>query len=231
MSDNSHLQWSAVDEYFAALFIKPDAALTSALHSSAEAELPDINVAPNQGKLLQLLVSMCGAKRVLEVGTLGGYSAIWMARALPFGGQVVTLELDPRHAEVARMNFRNAGLDKITTLRQGAALDSLQQLIDEKAEPFDLVFIDADKANIPEYFQLSLKLTRAGSVIIVDNVVRKGEVINPHSIDPSVIGVRQFNDLVAAEPRVSATALQTVGAKGYDGLVIMQVVDPNLRAK
>ncbi|MDQ6611570.1 MAG: O-methyltransferase, partial [Gemmatimonadota bacterium] len=194
---------------------------------SAEAGLPEINVAPNQGKLLHLLVGMCNAARILEVGTLGGYSAIWMARALPVGGSLVTLELDSTHAAVARANFIEAGVDSLVTLREGAALDTMRQLINEGIAPFDLIFIDADKANIPDYFSMAVELAHVGTVIIVDNVVRKGEVINEQSTDPNVIGVRRFNERVAAEPRVSATALQTVGTKGYDGLVIMRVVGRN----
>ena len=226
MSDTNSQPWAAVDEYFSKLFIQPDQALSDALTSSTKAGLPEINVAPNQGKLLQLLVSMCNAKRVLEVGTLGGYSTIWMARALPPDGVLITLELDQKHADVARANFRNAGVDNVVTLRQGAARDTMQQLINENVAPFDLIFIDADKMNIPHYFAMSLALSRVGSIIIVDNVVRKGEVINEHTTDANVIGVRQFNELAAAERRVSATALQTVGVKGYDGLVIMQVTNP-----
>ena len=225
MSTNNQERWATVDEYFSKLFIQPDKALSQALTASTHAGLPEIAVAPNQGKLLQLLVRMSNAKRVLEIGTLGGYSTIWMARALPNDGVLITLELDQKHADVARANFKNAGVDKTVMLRQGAALDSMRQMIAEKAEPFDLIFIDADKANIPYYFTMSLTMSHIGTVIIVDNVVREGEVINEHSTDASVIGVRAFNKLVAAEPRVSATALQTVGVKGYDGFVIMQVVD------
>jgi predicted O-methyltransferase YrrM len=169
------------------------------------------------------------AKRILEIGTLGGYSTIWMARALPAGGKLVTLELDEKHAKVALANIANAGLRDVVELRQGAAVNSLRELINEDTAPFDFVFIDADKANIPRYFELALKLTQPGSVIIVDNVVREGAVADPASTDASVIGVRTFNDMVAAEPRVSATALQTVGVKGYDGIAIMLVVNPDAK--
>lgn len=225
MSDSEKL-WGDVDKYFADLFVAPDEGLSAALQSSAAAGLPDIAVAPNQGKLLNLLVQMNKARRILEVGTLGGYSTIWMARALPMNGKLVTLELDSKHATVAETNFNRAGLAGVIELRQGAALQSLEQLLHDGTDPFDLVFIDADKANIPGYFEYALKLTRVGSVIIVDNVVRKGAVIDAASADASVQGVRKFNEMVKREPRVSATALQTVGVKGYDGLAIMLVIDP-----
>ncbi|MEP6779842.1 MAG: O-methyltransferase [Gemmatimonadaceae bacterium] len=230
MSDNSK-QWTAVDEYFSNLFIQPDQALSQALKASTHAGLPEIAVAPNQGKLLQLLVRMSNAKRVLEIGTLGGYSTIWMARVLPGDGVVITLELDQKHADVARANFKNAGVDKTVMLRQGAAIESMRKMIAEQVEPFDLIFIDADKSNMPGYFTMSLAMSHVGTVIIVDNVVREGEVINESSTDASVMGVREFNKLASAEPRVSATALQTVGVKGYDGFVIMQVVNPAQNSK
>ncbi|MBC8090233.1 MAG: O-methyltransferase [Phycisphaerae bacterium] len=217
--------WTNVDEYFSSLFVGTDAALSLALSASTDAGLPEIAVAPNQGKLLHLLVRMSGAKRVLEIGTLGGYSTIWMARALPKNGQLVTLELDETHAKVAQANFERAGLEKVIELRRAAAVNSLQELLIEGVAPFDFVFIDADKANIPRYFEFALKLTRVGSVIIVDNVVRDGKVVDAASTDASIVGVRKFNEMVAMEPRVSATALQTVGTKGYDGLAIMLVVD------
>lgn len=226
MSDPNKL-WTDVDHYFSDLFVGNDVALSNALTSSANAGLPDIAVAPNQGKLLHLLVRMGRARRVLEIGTLGGYSTIWMARALPADGSLITLELDSKHATVARANFVTAGVANKIELREGAALQSLEQLVHDRVDPFDFVFIDADKANIPGYFELSLKLTRAGSVIVVDNVVRNGGVIDANTSDASVQGVRKFNDLVAAETRVSATALQTVGVKGYDGFAIMLVVDPH----
>ncbi|MEP6833155.1 MAG: O-methyltransferase [Gemmatimonas sp.] len=226
----SNKTWTDVDHYFSDLFVGADAVLGGTLAASALAGLPDIAVAPNQGKLLHLLARMIGARRVLEIGTLGGYSAIWMARALPHDGKVVTLELDAKHAAVALANFSSAGVASKIELRQGAAMASLDQLLDAKTEPFDLVFIDADKANIPGYFQRALHLTRVGGVILVDNVVRNGAVIDKDSVDASVLGVRQFNELAAAEPRVTATALQTVGVKGYDGLVIMLVVDPHIAA-
>jgi predicted O-methyltransferase YrrM len=216
-------QWSAVDRYVCDLFIPPDAALDEALKSSAAAGLPSINVSPAQGKLLHLLARMQGARNILEIGTLGGYSTIWLARALPKDGQVVTLEVDPKHAEIARGNFARAGLSANVELILGRAIDVLPRLASEKRQPFDLIFIDADKANIPEYFAWSLKLSRVGSVIIVDNVVREGAVIDAASTDASVQGVRRFNEALAAEKRVSATTIQTVGIKGYDGFALAVV--------
>jgi predicted O-methyltransferase YrrM len=180
-------------------------------------------VAPNQGKLLQLLARMQGARSILEIGTLGGYSTIWLARALPPGGRLITLEADPKHAEVARANIARAGLDEMVELRLGRALDTLPALHRENRGPFDLIFIDADKPGYPDYFPWALKLSRRGSLIVADNVVRKGAVADANSVDPMVQGVRRFTELVAAEPRVSATAIQTVGSKGYDGLAIVLV--------
>jgi predicted O-methyltransferase YrrM len=216
-------QWTAVDRYLTDRLVPSDPALDGALAASADAGLPAISVAPNQGKLLQLLARIQGARNILEVGTLGGYSTIWLARALPPGGRLVTLELIPKHAEVARDSIARAGLAEVVDLRLGRAVDSLAQLATESREPFDFVFIDADKASIPEYFAWALKLTRRGSVIVVDNVIRKGAVADASSEDPNVRGVRRFNELVAAEPRVSATAVQTVGSKGYDGFALLLV--------
>jgi predicted O-methyltransferase YrrM len=213
-------QWTAVDRYFTDLLVTPDPALDAALQASAAAGLPAINVAPNQGKFLHLLARISGARRILEIGTLGGYSTIWLARALPADGRLVTLELEPKHAEVARANFARAGLADRVELRLGPAQDLLPQLAAEKGGPFDLIFIDADKASTPDYFAWALKLSRRGSVIVVDNVVRNGAVIDADSNDPSVRGVRRFNQMLAAETRVSATAMQTVGSKGYDGFAI-----------
>ena len=215
--------WAKVDEYFSSLFVQHDDALDQALSASADAGLPSINVAPNQGKLLQLLVRVCGAQRVLEIGTLGGYSTIWMARGLPAPGTLTTLEVDARHASVARENFKRARIDGMVELREGAALDSLRALVNEKVAPFDFIFIDADKANIPHYFTWSLQLSRVGTIIVVDNVVREGEVANAASTDASVVGVRKFSEMAAVESRVSVTAVQTVGVKGYDGFAIMRV--------
>ncbi|MFE5907912.1 O-methyltransferase [Streptomyces wedmorensis] len=218
-------QWTEVDEYFTDTIAPADDALTAALADSTAAGLPEIAVAPNQGKLLQLLARMQGARNILEIGTLGGYSTIWLARALPADGRLVTLEYDPAHADVARANIARAGLDKIVEVRTGAALDSLPQLEAEGAGPFDLVFIDADKVNNPHYVTWALKLSRPGTVIIVDNVVRNGRIATPHPDDPAITGTRDMFDLVAREPRLDATAFQTVGTKGYDGLLLARVTD------
>ena len=216
-------QWTAVDRYITDLLVPADPVLEASLQASTDAGLPAINVAPNQGKLLHLLARIHGARTILEIGTLGGYSTIWLARALPAGGRVVTLEVDPKHAEVARANFVRAGLADLVELRLGRALDTLPGLAAEKRGPFDLIFIDADKVSIPEYFAWALQLSRPGTVIIVDNVVRKGAVVDASSSDPSVQGVRRFNQLLAAETRVSATSLQTVGSQGYDGFTLAVV--------
>jgi predicted O-methyltransferase YrrM len=220
---NSEQTWSAVDDYLGDLLGTDDAALKDALTASDEGGLPEIQVSATQGKLLHLLARMHGARRILELGTLGGYSTIWLARALPADGKLVTLEYEPKHAEVARRNFQRAGVDSLIDLRVGAALDTLPQLEKEGAGPFDLIFIDADKDNYPDYFRWALRLSRRGTMIIADNVIRKGAVIEPDHADPRVQGVRRFLDLVAAEPRVSATAIQTVGAKGYDGFAFALV--------
>jgi predicted O-methyltransferase YrrM len=223
----NHEQWTTVDRYITDLLVAPDPALEAALQTSTEAGLPPINVAPNQGKLLQLLAKMQGAQSILEIGTLGGYSTIWLARALPPGGRLVTLEAIPLHADVARKNITRAGLQKIVEIRLGPALDTLKQLVAEKRGPFDFIFIDADKESYPDYFAWSLKLSRRGTCIIADNVVRNGAVIDPTNEDPRVRGVRWFNELLAAEPRVTATTIQTVGSKGYDGFTIAIVTaDP-----
>lgn len=214
--------WTAVDHYFAAHLIPSDPALDAAAETSAEAGLPSIAIAPNQGKLLYLLARTVRAHSILEIGTLGGYSTIWLGRALPSDGRLITLEADPQHAEVARTNLNRAGLASIADVRVGRALDTLPSIRGEG--PFDLVFIDADKPNNPEYFRWALELSRPGSIIVVDNVVRRGAVTNVDSGDPSIRGVQQMTELIAAESRVEATALQTVGDKGYDGLVIAFVV-------
>lgn len=218
-------RWTDVDRYINDLLIPVDDGLQAALNASDAAGLPTIQVAPNQGKLLAILAAAIGAHRILEIGTLGGYSAIWLARALPPNGQLITLEADPRHAEIARANIARANLSDRVTVRLGRALDTLPQLDQEKAGPFDLIFIDADKVNTAAYFEWSLRLARRGSLIIVDNVVRGGAVIDANSDDPNVRGIRQFNDFLAREPRVSATIVQTVGSKGYDGLAIALVID------
>lgn len=215
--------WTAVDEYFTEVLVPSDSALDQALRDSEAAGLPPHQVAPNQGKLLQLLAQIQGAKRILEIGTLGGYSTIWLARAVPADGCVVTLEANPQHAEVAAQNIARAGLEKIVDIRVGKASKTLSELVEANIAPFDLIFIDADKPSNPEYLYWSLRLSRPGTVIIGDNVVREGEVANPTSSDPKVQGVRQFCELIAAEPRLSATAIQTVGSKGYDGFAIARV--------
>ncbi|MEH2451611.1 O-methyltransferase [Nostoc sp.] len=213
-------QWTAVDAYFTDLLVPPDPALDAALQTSAAAGLPPHNVSPNQGKLLLLLAQIQGAQTILEIGTLGGYSTIWLARALPSNVRLITLEANPKHAEVARVNIARAGLADIVDLRLGQALSTLPQIAAEGHSPFDLIFIDADKPNNPDYFTWALKLSRRGSLIIADNVVRNGAVVDQSSSDPSVQGVRHFNELLASEPRISATAIQTVGSKGYDGFAI-----------
>jgi predicted O-methyltransferase YrrM len=216
-------QWTAVDDYFVDLLIPADPALDAALQAIADAGMPAISVAPNQGRLLQILALSIGARAILEIGTLGGYSTIWLARALPAGGRLISLEANPRHAEVARANLARAGLGDVVEVRVGEALEALPQLASEGLGPFDLAFIDADKQSTTAYFEWALKLTRRGSLIIADNVVRDGAVIDAGSRDVSVQGVRRFNAALAAEPRVTATALQTLGIKGYDGLAIALV--------
>jgi predicted O-methyltransferase YrrM len=216
--------WTAVDHYITDLLVAPDPALDAALAASLAAGLPAINVAPNQGKLLQLLARIHGARSILEIGTLGGYSTIWLARALPAGGRLVTLEAEPTHAEVARANLARAGLGDVVELRVGRAQDTLPRLAAEGRGPFDFIFIDADKASLAEYFAWALRLTRRGGVIVVDNVVRGGAVVDPASADPAVQGVRRFNEVLARERRVSATELQTVGSKGHDGFALALVV-------
>jgi predicted O-methyltransferase YrrM len=217
-------QWADVDRYINATLVGEDEALAGAIRASAQAGLPPIHVSPAQGKLLHLIARLQGAREVLEIGTLGGYSTIWLARALPDGGRLVTLEAEPRHAEVARANLERAQVSSRVDLRVGRAQELLPALAAEGRPPFDLVFIDADKAGIPEYFAWALRLSRRGAAIIVDNVVRQGSVLDAASTDPSVQGVRRFNELLAAERRVSATTVQTVGIKGYDGFTLAVVV-------
>jgi predicted O-methyltransferase YrrM len=218
--------WTAVDSYITDLFVPPDGALNAALQASETAGLPAINVSPPQGKFLQLLARAIGARAILEMGTLGGYSTIWLARALPAGGRLITLEADPKHAEIARTNIARAGLSGVVELRLGRALDTLPQLAAEGRGPFDFIFIDADKPSYADYFAWALKLSRRGTIIIGDNVIRRGAVIDPSkSDDPRVPGVLRFNKAVAAEPRVSGTVIQTVGAKGYDGFTFAVVSD------
>jgi predicted O-methyltransferase YrrM len=212
--------WTAVDRYITDLLVSSDPALDAALRASADAGLPAIAVSPAQGKLLMMMAQMLGARRILEIGTLGGYSTIWLARGLAAGGRLITLEADRKHAEVARSNIARAGLADVVEVRLGRAIDTLPLL----EGPFDLIFIDADKVSYPEYFQWAIRLSRAGSVIIADNVVRKGAVIAADSSDANVQGVRRFHELLAAETRVSATAIQTVGSKGYDGFTVVRVL-------
>ena len=219
----SQERWTAVDQYIGDLLLPPDASLDAALQASVAAGLPQINVSPAQGKLLQLLAQLQGARTILEIGTLAGYSTIWLARALPSGGRLVTLEAEPKHAEVARANIARAGLAGVVDLRLGPALETLPRLAAEGQGPFDLIFIDADKQSTAEYFAWALRLARRGSLIVVDNVVRNGAVADPDSADPGVQGIRRFNEVLAAERRVSATAIQTVGSKGYDGFALALV--------
>jgi predicted O-methyltransferase YrrM len=215
--------WNDVDRYISDLFVPPDDALDAALRDSQAAGLPSINVAPNQGKFLHLLARAVGARTILEIGTLGGYSTIWLARALPPGGRLITLEAEPKHAEIARANIARAGLAGTVELRLGRAIDTLPQLVTEGRGPFDFIFIDADKPDYPDYLAWALKLSRRGSLIIADNIIRKGAVADASATDARVQGVRRFNELLAAEPRVTATAMQTVGIKGYDGFAIALV--------
>lgn len=212
--------WEQVDEYMTDLLCPNDHVLDDVLVANRNADLPEIDVTGTQGKLLQLLVQMKGAKRILEIGTLGAYSTIWMARGLPDDGKIVTLELEPRHAEVAKANIKRAGLEQTIEVRTGNALDSLEKMAQAGEEPFDFIFIDADKPSNPQYLKWALHFSRPGTVIFGDNVVRDGEVANRHSTDPRVKGVRTFFDMIAGDPRISATAIQTVGSKGYDGFMI-----------
>jgi predicted O-methyltransferase YrrM len=216
--------WCAVDGYIGNTLVKTDAALDAALEASAAAGLPSINVSASHGKLLQILARLVNARAILEIGTLGGYSTIWMARALQPGGRLVSLECDPKHAELARANIQRAGLERVVDIRLGVALETLPAIAAEKIGPFDLIFIDADKVSTPEYFKWAVKLARAGSLIVVDNVVRKGAITETHSKDSAVQGVRRLNKLIAREKRVRATTIQTVGSKGYDGLTVAVVL-------
>lgn len=218
--------WSAVDAYLEEKLVPVDPVLEETLRRSTAAGLPDIQVTASQGKLLYLLASSLGARRILEIGTLGGYSATWLARALPPDGRLVTLDVNPTHVEVARANLARAGLAARVDFRLGPALETLPKLLAEQQGPFDLVFIDADKPSTRAYFDWALKLSRPGSLIVVDNVVRRGELANAASADPNVVGMRRLLDALAAEPRVSATGIQTVGAKGYDGFVLARVLEP-----
>ncbi len=215
--------WSAVDDYIVSNLLPPDPALEQALQSNAAAGLPSIDVAPNQGKLLHLLARIQRAERFLEIGTLGGYSTIWLARALPASGRLITLEVEPRHAKVAAANVARAGLSSLVDIRVGPALDSLAQLHQEGAAPFDFIFIDADKPNNAAYLDWSVQLSRPGTVIVVDNVIREGAVIQADDSDSRVQGSRRLFESLVADTRLDATSLQTVGSKGYDGFVLALV--------
>lgn len=219
-------RWVDVDEYITAQFGLHDDELEHALRVSQAAGLPGIQVSAAHGKLLFLLVRAIGARRILEIGTLGGYSAIWLARALPPGGRLTTLEIDPHHAEVARSNLAAAGLAAVAEVVVGPAVESLADLAEQGAGPFDLVFIDADKEGYPDYLDWSVRLIRAGGLIIADNVVRQGQVMDADNPDARVRAIRRFNERLATDGRLTATILQTVGAKGYDGLAIAVVIDP-----
>jgi predicted O-methyltransferase YrrM len=218
-------QWTAVEEYINGVLIPPDAVLDAALAANAAAGLPGIDVAPNEGKLLELLARIQGANSILELGTLGGYSTIWLARALPPGGRLVTLESVEHHADVARANIARAGFADIVELHVGPALETLPQLVAEGHGPFDMIFLDANKDSYPEYFAWALELSRPGTLIVADNVVRSGRVADPDNDNPYVAGARRFIELVGAEPRVSATTIQTVGSKGYDGFTLALVLE------
>jgi predicted O-methyltransferase YrrM len=224
MTNPSQKKWTEVDDYIASLLIPPDAALDGALKASDEAGLPPINVSANQGKLLMLFARMLNARNILEIGTLGGYSTIWMARGMAEGGRLITLEYEAKHAEVATANLVRVGLSDRVEIRVGRALETLPKLVDEGRGPFDLVFIDADKQGYTEYLEWSMKLSRRGTVIVADNVVRNGAITDEASSDEMVQGIRRFNRALAAEKRVSATEIQTVGSKGYDGLAIATVI-------
>lgn len=215
--------WTAVETYVDGLQIPPDPALEAARQATVDAGMPQIAVSASQGRFLHLLARIQGARRVLEIGTLGGYSTIWLARALPPDGRLVTLEFDPKHFEVARANIARAGLAALVNQRLGPALETLPPLAAEGIGPFDLIFIDADKENSAPYFEWALRLSRPGTVILVDNVIRDGEVTDPDHPDPRIHGIRRFNEMLAREPRVSATTLQTVGSKGYDGFTLALV--------
>ena len=223
-TSKSEALWASVDHYLNETLIPPDPILDAALKANAAANLPSIDVSPSQGKLLHLLAEIQRAHRILEIGTLGGYSTINLARALPTGGKLITLELDPKHAKVALANIAHAGLAHAVEIRLGPALDSLAQLHSEHVEPFDLIFLDANKDGYPLYLTAALKLARPGTLILADNVIRDGEVIDPTSTDPNVQGVRRFLEILAADPRISSTAVQTVGSKGYDGFALARVL-------
>lgn len=217
--------WTDVDRFLTDTLLEDDPVFEATLHAADDAGLPPINVSAPQGMLLHVLVRALGGRRVLEIGTLAGYSTIWMARAVPEGGTVLTLELDRRHAEVARANIERAGLDGVVELRLGAALDSLAAIEQEGRGPFDFIFVDADKPSYPDYVRWALRLARPGTLVVVDNVVRDGEILEAGSPDPIVAGTRQALEVMGAEPRLLVTAIQTVGSKGYDGFAVAVVTD------
>jgi len=218
-----HDRWRAVDEYFDVL-VGEDVALAETRRAASAAGLPDIAVAPNQGKLLHLLAQLAGARRILEIGTLGGYSTLWLARALPADGTLISLEIDPEHARVAADSLEQAGVGDLVDVVVGPATETLERMVAEQTEAFDLVFVDADKQTLARYVEQSLALSHAGTVIVLDNVVRDGGVIDPHHPDDRVRGVRAMVDLVAGHPRLDATVVQTVGSKGYDGFALLRVL-------
>jgi predicted O-methyltransferase YrrM len=224
MRDVTEHQWTAVDQYFTDTLVKPDAPLGEALRASDDAGLPSINLAPNQGKLLHLLAQAMGAQKILEIGTLGGYSTIWLARALPSDGRLISLEYEPKHAEVARHNIREAGLAERVEIRVGRALDLLDDIAGEGHSPFDMVFIDADKTPYTEYFDAAVRLGRPGTLIVADNVVRGGSVLDPDG-DEKAEGVARFNRALVADARVAATIIQQVGSKGHDGMALAVVLE------
>jgi predicted O-methyltransferase YrrM len=218
--EHANTEWADVDSYLTGVVVRPDAALVAAVEESAAAGLPPIEVSPGQGKFLMLMARLTGARRILEIGTLGGFSTTWLARGLPADGSLVTCEYEPLHARVARTNLDRAGVGHLVDIRVGAALDTLPEL--EGGEPFDLVFIDADKENNPSYLDWAIRLSRPGTVIILDNVVRYGEVLDPDG-DSSIQGTRAALDLIGSHPRLESTAMQTVGAKGWDGFALAMV--------
>lgn len=216
-------RWAEVDEYVSGLLAPQDEVLEAALKAGVDAGLPEIQVSPPQARLLEILARLVGARTMLEFGTLAGYSTIWLARALPEGGRLITLEADPEYAEVARTNIANAGLSDLVELRVGPALDALPALDTEGVGPFDFVFIDADKIHTPDYFTWALDRTRTGGMIVADNVIRDGALVDPETDDPTIPAQRRFHEMIAADPRVTATTIQTVGGKGYDGFTLALV--------
>jgi predicted O-methyltransferase YrrM len=224
-------KWTEVDQFFSAALIGSDRILDTALDSIREAGLPEISVSPNQGKLLEILAQTLDARAVLEIGTLGGYSTIWLARGMRSDGRLITLEVDPKHADVARRNVSRAGFDDVVEIRVGDAKATLREISKEDRGAFDLIFIDADKQSIPTYFEWALELSRPGTLIVVDNVVRDGAVADPNSDDPAIQGVRTFIEMLGKDATVSGAAIQTVGTKGYDGFAIVRVLSPNERSR